>query len=276
VNITVFCLDTSGSGLSEGDFISLGWYERDDLSTVVEFLRVSGKVSCIGLWGRSMGAATSLLHGDRDPSIAGMVIDSPFCSLSRLSDELARTYSKIPGFIVSVAKSMIRKTIKKKAGFNINDLEPIDHVNKCFIPAMFICANGDMLISPSHTHDLYAKYAGDKSLSIVEGDHNSARPQYVLDSIAIFFYNTLQCESVSSQAKIGNLLIKNEEEGFIYEDNKNREHLNSSYVDSINIFSDGLFGPDNENKQNLANLSVPVYQKAESKKEVQNVNLLDL
>ncbi len=28
-----------------------------------------------------MGAVTALLHGDRDPSIAGMVLDSPFSEL---------------------------------------------------------------------------------------------------------------------------------------------------------------------------------------------------
>lgn len=49
VNITVFCLDTSGSGLSEGEFISLGWHEKDDLATAIEHLRHSHRVSCIGL-----------------------------------------------------------------------------------------------------------------------------------------------------------------------------------------------------------------------------------
>ena len=28
-----------------------------------------------------MGAATAIMHGDRDPSIAGMVLDSAFISL---------------------------------------------------------------------------------------------------------------------------------------------------------------------------------------------------
>jgi dienelactone hydrolase len=70
--------------MSEGDYISLGWYERDDLAVVVEYLRGTGKVSTIGLWGRSMGAVTALLHGDRDPSIAGMVLDSPFSDLPNL------------------------------------------------------------------------------------------------------------------------------------------------------------------------------------------------
>lgn len=30
-NITVFCFDFPGCGLSEGEYISLGWHERDDV-----------------------------------------------------------------------------------------------------------------------------------------------------------------------------------------------------------------------------------------------------
>jgi dienelactone hydrolase len=58
---------------------SLGYWERDDLGAVVDYLRASGDVGAIALWGRSMGAATALLHGDRDPSIAAMV---SHCSLA--------------------------------------------------------------------------------------------------------------------------------------------------------------------------------------------------
>ena len=35
-----------------------------------------------------MGAATALMFGASDPSIAGMVLDSPFSSLSKLANEL--------------------------------------------------------------------------------------------------------------------------------------------------------------------------------------------
>lgn len=83
-NITLFCFDFAGCGNSEGEYISLGWYERDDLNMIVEYLRKERRVSTIGLWGRSMGAVTALLHGDRDPSIAGMVLDSPFSDMKVL------------------------------------------------------------------------------------------------------------------------------------------------------------------------------------------------
>ena len=80
-NMTVFSLDFAGSGQSDGEYISLGWYEREDVLTVTDYLRGLGTVSTIALWGRSMGAATTILHADRDHSIAGIVVDSSFASL---------------------------------------------------------------------------------------------------------------------------------------------------------------------------------------------------
>jgi hypothetical protein len=47
----------------------------------VDYLRNSDQVSTIGLWGRSMGAITTIMHIDRDPSIAGVVLDSAMSSL---------------------------------------------------------------------------------------------------------------------------------------------------------------------------------------------------
>jgi dienelactone hydrolase len=71
-----------GSGQSEGSWVTLGAHEVDDLATAVDYLRREGNVSTLGLWGRSMGAVTSLIYSQRDPSIAGMVR----CSGSRPVD----------------------------------------------------------------------------------------------------------------------------------------------------------------------------------------------
>ena len=102
-NITLFCFDFPACGMSEGEYISLGWFERDAVASIVEYLRANRNVSTIGLWGRSMGAVTALLHGDRDPSIAGLVLDSPFSNLRTLCNELASTYASVPSFLVGAA-----------------------------------------------------------------------------------------------------------------------------------------------------------------------------
>ena len=56
LGVAVFAFDFAGSGKSDGDHVSLGYYEREDLMCVVAHLRATDVVSTIALWGRSMGA----------------------------------------------------------------------------------------------------------------------------------------------------------------------------------------------------------------------------
>ncbi|CAH2052920.1 unnamed protein product [Thlaspi arvense] len=192
-NITVFTLDFSGSGLSGGEHVTLGWNEKDDLKAVVEFLRQDGNISLIGLWGRSMGAVTSLMYGAEDPSIAGMILDSPFSDLVDLMLELVDTYKfRLPKFTVKFAIQFMRRAIQKKAKFDITDLNTIKVAKSSFVPVLFGHALDDDFIRPHHSDRIYEAYVGDKNIIKFEGDHNSPRPQFYFDSINIFFHNVLQ------------------------------------------------------------------------------------
>ncbi|KAL0650608.1 hypothetical protein Bca4012_093299 [Brassica carinata] len=219
-NITVFTLDFSGSGLSDGDYVSLGWHEKDDLKTVVSYLRNSNQVSRIGLWGRSMGAVTSLLYGAEDPSIAGMVLDSAFSNLFDLMMELVDVYKiRLPKFTVKVAVQYMRRVIQKKAKFNIMDLNCLKVSPKTFIPALFGHASGDKFIQPHHSDHILKCYAGDKNIIKFDGDHNSSRPQFYYDSVLIFFYNVLRPPQVSSacSSKLESYSGAGLDENFLYE-----------------------------------------------------------
>ncbi|KAL2896978.1 Uncharacterized protein RDABS01_038762 [Bienertia sinuspersici] len=193
LNISVFTLDFSGSGLSGGEHVTLGWNEKDDLKVVVDYLRSDGNVSMIGLWGRSMGAVTSLMYGAEDPSIAGMVLDSPFSDLVDLMMELVDTYKvRLPKFTVKFAIQYMRRAITKKAKFDIMDLNAIKVAKSCFVPVLFGHAMDDDFIQPHHSQRIFDVYMGDKNIIKFEGDHNSPRPQFYFDSISIFFNNVLQ------------------------------------------------------------------------------------
>ncbi|XVE81509.1 hypothetical protein DITRI_Ditri15bG0070200 [Diplodiscus trichospermus] len=183
----------TGSGLSGGEHVTLGWTEKDDLKAVVDYLRADGNVSLIGLWGRSMGAVTSLMYGAEDPSIAGMVLDSPFSDLVDLMMELVDTYKfRLPKFTVKFAIQYMRKAIQKKAKFDIADLNTIKVAKCCFVPVLFGHAVDDDFIRPHHSDRIFEAYMGDKNIIKFEGDHNSPRPQFYFDSINIFFHNVLQ------------------------------------------------------------------------------------
>ncbi|XP_021620779.1 uncharacterized protein YqkD isoform X5 [Manihot esculenta] len=191
-NITVFALDFSGSGLSDGEYVSLGWHERHDLKVVVSYLRSNQQISRIGLWGRSMGAVTCLLYGAEDPSIAGMVLDSAFSNLFDLMMELVDVYKiRLPKFTVKMAVQYMRRIIQKKAKFDIMDLNCLKVAPKTFIPALFGHASEDKFIQSHHSDLIFKSYAGDKNMIKFDGDHNSSRPQFYYDSVSIFFFNVL-------------------------------------------------------------------------------------
>ncbi|CAK0897832.1 unnamed protein product [Prorocentrum cordatum] len=193
MGVTLFAFDFAGCGMSEGDTITLGWNEKDDARCVIDFLRASGRVSTVALWGRSMGAATALLHGHRDPSIAALILDSPFADLHQLAREVAvnLVFGRRPGVLVSAALRVLRSTIQKRSGLDMFRLKPIENAGSTFIPALFVAGDGDSFIAPSHSWDIHSRYAGDKNLVMVAGDHDSRRPGYLHDSIAIFLGDRL-------------------------------------------------------------------------------------
>jgi pimeloyl-ACP methyl ester carboxylesterase len=196
LGMAVFAFDFAGSGKSDGEYVSLGYFEREDLSCIVAHLRATNVVSTIALWGRSMGASTALMFGDRDPSIACMILDSPFADLSLLCEEMVEKARQqgiiVPGLVVSIAIRMLQSSVKKQAGFNLKQISPIAHADKCFIPALFVAGEHDDFIQKHHSEMLHGKYAGDKNLIIVEGDHNSPRPKFMFDSASIFLQTCLQ------------------------------------------------------------------------------------
>ncbi|KAL3800601.1 hypothetical protein ACHAW5_001069 [Stephanodiscus triporus] len=196
LGVAVVAFDFAGSGKSEGEFVSLGYYEQEDLQTVIHHLRASGEVSTISLWGRSMGAATAIMYGSRDATISCMILDSAFTDLTRLAEEMVEKVKEqginVPNFVVSMTLRMIKSSIKSQAGFSIRHISPISHVNRCFIPAMFVAGDHDCFIDKQHSQRLHACYAGDKNIVIVDGDHNSPRPRYLLQSACLFLQSCMQ------------------------------------------------------------------------------------
>ena len=268
LNITVFAFDFSGCGKSQGEYISLGYYEKEDVESVIEYLRKTNKVSTIGLWGRSMGAVTAIMYGDRDPSIAGMVLDSAFASLKELIEELVKERVNLPNFILNQATKLVKSTIMKKAKFNLDDIEPKIYAERCSIPALFCHANNDNFVDKHHCKDLYDIYAGDKNVIYVDGNHNSARPRYFRDSASIFFFNTLQCERMKEISDDYNgfkhVIVENEDNK-INNNNINNEINNNNDFNNLN---------DNDNEelmlQKILEMSLKEYDESLQKKNNEN------
>lgn len=75
--------------------------------------------------------------------------------------------------------------------------------------AMFVAGEHDDFINKRHSEQLHAKYAGDKNIVVVDGDHNSPRPRFLLQSACLFLQSCMQLDpSVELVVPLGtNLLI---------------------------------------------------------------------
>ena len=216
INIVMF--DFAGCGLSEGEYISLGWYEKDDVKLIIDFVEKLPGVLNIGLWGRSMGAATTMFYAHSDPRIKAICMDSPFGDFKLLAKELCLKYITLPNFVLTTAMNFVKNTVKEKCGLDIDKLKPILYANKTKTPAFFLHAVTDELISLEQTLKLVENYAGERFINVVEGGHNSLRQKHVLEKIAKFFVTYLYKENekeISSFSKVNKLLNE------IYSENEN-------------------------------------------------------
>lgn len=83
--MSVLLFDCAGSGLSDGEYITLGVRESEDLAKMIEYVTTKKGVTDIALWGRSMGAVASIIYCSRNKkSIVACIYDSPFSTLKKL------------------------------------------------------------------------------------------------------------------------------------------------------------------------------------------------
>nr|CCC90908.1 unnamed protein product [Trypanosoma congolense IL3000] len=196
---SLFCFDASGSGLSDGEYISLGFYERQDLAAVVDYLGSQKDVKGIGLWGRSMGAVTSIMYAAKDSSIKCIVCDSPFSTLRLLVRDLAKRYGSqhLPSSLIDKIVNRMRKRIAQRAAFNIDDLNTLKYAAECTVPSFIFHGSEDDFVIPQNSAEVSRCFRGPCLYHLVDGGHNDERNEQVRESIKNFFmlYLVIKCES---------------------------------------------------------------------------------
>jgi len=193
LGISLVAVDTGGSGMSEGNYVSLGYHEAQDAIAVIDFLRLQFKITDIGIMGRSMGAASSLLYASQyDPEIKCVIADSSFASLYRLFyDMVAKQAGGLAGIVTDVATNRIAATVQYRAKFDVYEDDPIEKVRTALAPAFLIHGKEDTLISPTHSDEIQKAYRGECEVHHPVGGHNSERPTWVYTKLSLFLSKNL-------------------------------------------------------------------------------------
>ena len=235
-NICLFSFDFSGCGQSEGEYISLGHYEKEDVDCIIEYLLKSKKVSKFGLWGRSMGAVTAIMYASEHPKIiSALILDSGFYSLNLLIHELVNSKINLPNFIFEPVLKNVKETIKEKAGFELDEIEPYLYAKKCNVPAFFCHGKDDNFVFPHHCQDLYDVYKGYyKKIILVKGNHNTARPREIKNKISEFLLEYLKDDDFENDETIINC---NNYQRIIFNNNKIVINYNDNNYKGNNFYN---------------------------------------
>jgi dipeptidyl aminopeptidase/acylaminoacyl peptidase len=153
-NVLMYDMQNYGESGKDNGHTSAGNKEFQDVLGAWDYLiKVKGyQPDRIGLYGASLGGATTLIAFGQEPRLAAAFIDSPFTNLPELmKNELAR--HNIPTFFETLAILMARLT----TGDNLLAHSPSDAINMDNGRPIFIVhGTGDTRISVNQTRELVA------------------------------------------------------------------------------------------------------------------------
>lgn len=174
--------DLRGHGKSEGDYIGMGWKDRLDIISWINFIIKENPNAEIVLHGTSMGAATVLMtSGENLPSnVKAIVAD---CAYTSAWDEFSyqlETYLKVPSSYILNVTNMVTKL---KAGYSLKEASALECVKKATVPILYIHGDKDKFVPYSMMDKLYdATNSPKEKLTIEGGEHANS------DLVSPFLY----------------------------------------------------------------------------------------
>ncbi len=165
----ILCPDLRCQGESDGDFIGMGWTDREDVALWINNILASYPKAEIVIHGESMGASCALmLMGINLPdNVRYIISDCALRDAMGMFRKQLKDWFSLPdlGFISSA-----RLWLLIRGGYDLKKAAAIDEVGKSDIPVLFIHGDEDKIVPVEAATELYEACASSrKELMIVEG-----------------------------------------------------------------------------------------------------------
>jgi uncharacterized protein len=181
----VLLFDHRGRGSSDGEFLSLGYFETLDTIAAINYVLSRAPGLPLGLIGYSMGAAVAVIAAARDERVEAIVADSPFASEREIVRALLRKrVNRLSRPIAALAEHLLP--------YDPGEVEPLREVAKIAPRAsLFIHGLLDTTCAPEDSLKLYEAVGESKELWLLEGaghcDAYFADREMYCSRVAIFF-----------------------------------------------------------------------------------------
>ena len=165
----VLCPDLRCQGESEGDFIGMGWTDREDVMLWINNILAVYPDAKIVIQGESMGASCALMMNGLDlpENIVCLISDCAYSDSVSMFRKQLKDWFNMPdlGFISSA-----RLWLKLRGGYDLKDASALNEAAKGSVPALFIHGDQDRIVPVNAASELYEAWgAPDKELLIIEG-----------------------------------------------------------------------------------------------------------
>lgn len=151
----VLAVDNRAHGMSEGEYVGMGWLDKDDLELwIKKCIEEFGKRVKIILFGVSMGGATVCMTAGKNlPSnVKGIISDSAFDSVYNILAHVFKSELKITGFPLFKTFEAYHKIFW---GASLKEQSAIEQVKKSKVPILYIHGEGDDFVPFEMVKNLY-------------------------------------------------------------------------------------------------------------------------
>ena len=165
----VLCPDLRCQGESEGDFIGMGWTDREDVMLWINDILDEYPTAKIVVQGESMGASCALMmEGLNLPeNIVCVISDCAYSDSVTMFRKQLKDWFSLPdiGFIGSA-----RLWLMIRGGYDLKNASALTEVTKGSLPTLFIHGDRDRIVPVGACKELYEACASpEKDMLIVEG-----------------------------------------------------------------------------------------------------------
>lgn len=160
--------DLRAHGLSEGDYIGMGWDDRLDIISWINYILNEDPNAEIVLHGISMGSATVLMtSGEEIPSNVKVIVAD--CGYTSVWDEFAYQLDdlfSLPEFPILNVSSIVAKI---RAGYFLGEASSIKQVKKSKTPILYIHGDQDDFVPYYMMEELYNATSSEKEMLTIKG-----------------------------------------------------------------------------------------------------------